>query len=47
MNTAMQTMPLPKIMGGMTNPMTCGGMMPMDLSMMGMPMMMGCSGMMM
>ena len=40
MNTAMQMMPMPMMMGGMMNPMMSGSMTPMP--MMTMPMMMGC-----
>ncbi|WP_459810573.1 hypothetical protein [Bradyrhizobium sp. 17-4] len=40
MNTAMQMMPMPMMMGGMMNPSMAGGMMPMmNMPMMGMPMM--------
>lgn len=43
MNTAMQMMPMPMMMGGMMNPAMAGGMMPMmNMPMMGMPMMMPC-----
>ena len=41
MNTAMQMMPMPMMMGGMMNPAMAGSMMPM-MNMMGIPMMMAC-----